>query len=407
MTTITDNFDRANANPIGAPWSTVTGGANLQIVSNRVRGTSTTIPNTARHTTALATRNHYSQARVYFTTSTSAVSANVATRVSTSTHSYYSAGKALEQPDVVNITRCVNGFWTTIGQAGASLPVGGSKVFRLESNGLTHRLYVDGNLTVGPVTDAIASPHPQGLDTNPYVGLHLWAPVLANTEYDDFTGGDLPPPFADGFDRADAAASTTALGPDWTQGAYTFRVSSGRAGPGGTGDRYAIWNGSIGSNDQHAQLRPFWSTSGNEAAPIVRCDAGLTQFYAATTGYGTNERIVRRSGGSFTVLASTGIPPTSGATYRIIAVGTALYAQRNGFTILGPVTDATLSSGSAGMFLYAATSVGHVSADDWSAGVGSVPPAGGGGGEGGGTGQAVVKRYGGLMHSGTRSRGRW
>jgi hypothetical protein len=61
-TTITDNFNRADANPVGSPWNAVVG--NHRILSNELRGNTGGPSHTSNHTTALSSEDHYSQVAV-------------------------------------------------------------------------------------------------------------------------------------------------------------------------------------------------------------------------------------------------------------------------------------------------------------------------------------------------------
>jgi len=60
----TDNFNRANANPIGSPWTTASGESAMQIVSNACTPSSTAADCGAYHSTITWPNDQYSKAKL-------------------------------------------------------------------------------------------------------------------------------------------------------------------------------------------------------------------------------------------------------------------------------------------------------------------------------------------------------
>lgn len=88
-------------------------------------------------------------------------------------------------------------------------------------------------------------------------------------------------------------------------------------------------------------------------------DVGFGPAYrlqtAATSGYivqvsGVESRLYKVVAGSYTQLGSDGPSGATGNKFRIICNGTSISVQKNGSTVIGPVTDATFATGEAGMW---------------------------------------------------------
>lgn len=62
-TLVTDNFNRADANPVGGSWSTLTGQTAMQLVTNRLRGASTASRNGALYAGTFS-KNQFAQAEL-------------------------------------------------------------------------------------------------------------------------------------------------------------------------------------------------------------------------------------------------------------------------------------------------------------------------------------------------------
>ncbi len=166
---ISDNFDRANANPIGAPWVTVTGANPLQISSNTCKGTVSGQHSIAYYNTALSA-NQFAQAKVTGTDT------YVLVRVSSSANTWYAACYAAT--NILRVKKCVNGTITTIGADYSVTITSGTSVIRIEANGTTLTPYVDG-VALATRTDSATA--------TGYAGGDVWS----NGNLDNWSAGDL------------------------------------------------------------------------------------------------------------------------------------------------------------------------------------------------------------------------
>ena len=119
-------------------------------------------------------------------------------------------------------------------------------------------------------------------------------------------------------------------------------------------------------NNQYAQLvMTTPSTTTDEGfGPAIRVNAGGDMYFAQSN---THEiRLYKRVSGSFTQLGSDGPAVAANDVIYIQANGTSLLVKQNGTTVIGPVTDSGVSSGSAGIWL--ATGDTNSRADDFEGG---------------------------------------
>jgi hypothetical protein len=138
-TDVSDNFNRANANPIGGNWTTVPGAGALQIVNNQVQGVGTS--NTV-----------YWNANVFSATQCSRVTmvdlgatyGGPAVRVSTTQHSYYYF-KVANSGTSYEYGKVVNGIWSQLGANVTGTPQA-NDVLTICASGSTLTGYVNGTL---------------------------------------------------------------------------------------------------------------------------------------------------------------------------------------------------------------------------------------------------------------------
>lgn len=156
----------------------------------------------------------------------------------------------------------------------------------------------------------------------------------------------------------------------WTVNAGDFDIQSNSLAPDVSGECWAYWNADSFDDDQYAQAG-IVAVQGNGSAMgvVVRSHASAQSGYSFTVdNYGSPARqLYRLDSGSLTTLASDGTSESSlPVTYRIEAEGTSIRALREGANLWGDQTDATYSSGSAGIHGRYDTSLTRL--DDWEGG---------------------------------------
>lgn len=189
-----DDFNRANANPLDGSWTTGEGGyEDVQLVSNRVRSTGTGEQNVARHTDTFDD-DHYSQ--VEFVTGDNSNRGGPMVRLQSgadeSGYQFHarpaSAWFLYYIDDGLGFNLLDNGSHTY------SLP----DTLRLEVSGTTLDPKING-VSVGTTTHATV--------TSGYPGIYMQSTVVGNVEFDDWEGANLA---ADpiGFDEDEEQAIT-------------------------------------------------------------------------------------------------------------------------------------------------------------------------------------------------------
>ena len=161
---------------------------------------------------------------------------------------------------------------------------------------------------------------------------------------------------SDDMNRPDNAS----LGANWTNIRNAPRITS-NAVRGNTGGAYSLayWSANTFNNDQSASitLPASWA----EAGPIVRF-TGADSGYTAMAHASNLRRIYRVDSGSYNLLANYDGTLASSDTIKLDVSGTTLDYRRNGSS-LGTTTDATYSSGSAGLYVFGDTTV--IGCDNW------------------------------------------
>lgn len=158
---------------------------------------------------------------------------------------------------------------------------------------------------------------------------------------------------ADDFERADGA-----LGANWTaQGNYDSApvILSGRAAPGGAsqGDNSAArYTGISWPDDQYSEITPaVVPTTGNGGvAAHIRIGAAANRDCYGIAGDQSATQLYKFVLSSYTQLGTSGPGIAAGDTLRVWAVGTSIYASKNGSLICGsPITDGDQTAGDAGI----------------------------------------------------------
>lgn len=172
----------------------------------------------------------------------------------------------------------------------------------------------------------------------------------------------------DNFNRAD---SPSGLGANWTTpaGNTAFPLVSNEAnfGTNAASTFNSYYNAVSFPADQYSQaaVGTFRVTSASEGGgPSVRANSGTSNVYVVACNTSAT-LLVKFVGGSATALGSAAASAT-GDVLKLAVSGTSLQAYKNGVSIVGPITDATLSSGSAGLWGYGSSSSGAL--DSWEGG---------------------------------------
>jgi hypothetical protein len=145
----------------------------------------------------------------------------------------------------------------------------------------------------------------------------------------------------------DDFAGTGALSGSWTVSEGTFSRVSGVANPNTDAVNVALYTGDSPPNDQYAKvvLGTVIAATDEGLGPVVRGTASGDMYFAQTN---TNEtRIYRRVSGAYTQVGIDGSACANGDTLTLEISGTSLTCKKNGSTIIGPVTDTNIASGTS------------------------------------------------------------
>jgi hypothetical protein len=174
----TDDFNRADSTDLGANWSVPTGLGALQIVSNRVRGQSTSVLNGELYAGTFA-NDQYAQVVLKTVSADAFNGCGPAVRMTAGGDGYVvlaNAGAGLRLLE-----------WAGGAYAGSLGSYGGASaavndVIRIEAEGTAIRVYQNGNLRISTTDATIASGSP---------GAVCEESTLAEAEFDDWDGGNL------------------------------------------------------------------------------------------------------------------------------------------------------------------------------------------------------------------------
>lgn len=172
----TDNFNRADVNPIGGNWTTITGQTAQQIVSYAVKGTSGTSGSYWNADTP--NNDQYAQIKVWFTSGD--YGAGPVVRCSISADTFYTL--IVTDRTTAQIFKVVGGSWTLLG--GSSITISyfnNGDLIRLEISGTTLTPIIAGT-TYATRTDSAITSGMVGMLNN-YNN--------AYTYLDDWEGGNL------------------------------------------------------------------------------------------------------------------------------------------------------------------------------------------------------------------------
>ncbi len=159
--------------------------------------------------------------------------------------------------------------------------------------------------------------------------------------------------FSSGSDQ-----SLTAYSANWTNLVGSFWVyATGHLTTNALLDVVARWNADTFADDQYAEA-VFTEMTGDYIGVAVRCAAAAETYYGYLSG-STNSYLFKLVSGVNTNLG-TGAPFGAGDVIRLEVSGTTLTPKRNGAVAdIGPVTDASIAGGYAGVCGYGGLSANH------------------------------------------------
>jgi hypothetical protein len=126
------------------------------------------------------------------------------------------------------------------------------------------------------------------------------------------------------------------------------------------------YNGVTWPDDQYSQLTLPTLGSGSDGGPCARVSISAATFYIADTT-SSNMRLMRVISGSWTELTAFGSGATAGDIIRIEVQSTTLKYFQNGTQRLS-TTDSNITSGRAGLLLYAVDDPAAITGDNWEGG---------------------------------------
>jgi hypothetical protein len=186
----TDDFNRANANPIGAPWAKVGGiPGDFQIVSNAATPTTLASDGAAVHTGITWPNDQYCQGKVFVTGSGSSTGPGLALRGTTASETYYRLSFNAAGTGNVDLWRAVAATYTNLWNRTATFTTGDT--VRFEIQGAVIRVFINGVQVGADFTDGspIASGSP-GLSSSS---------TSTTASVDDWVGGDFTASWVYGY----------------------------------------------------------------------------------------------------------------------------------------------------------------------------------------------------------------
>lgn len=181
MILASDNFNRANANPIGSPWTTASGEAAMQIVSN----SATFVTNTdsgCYHSTIVWPNDQYSQAKLTISgTLGTQQGAVLKVRQAPAARTSYQLEVDHAATNNVFLDRIVAGVFTTLTGFPLTVAWTDGDTWELRALGTTISVYRNGVL-VGSATDGNITSGSPGFG---------YSSTETSVSIDDWAGGDF------------------------------------------------------------------------------------------------------------------------------------------------------------------------------------------------------------------------
>lgn len=170
---------------------------------------------------------------------------------------------------------------------------------------------------------------------------------------------------ADDFDRADGG-----LGANWAgvPNESALAIISNECYGGSAAVFGGRYTATAAPNDGYAEIvvgSVVCTTSDEGIGPAYRISSVAQTHYLVQTNQ-NETRLYRVVSGSYAQLGTDGAACVAGDVLRLTCNGTSISVQRNGTTFIGPVTDANIASGAAGIWAAASSSFGR--AASWAMG---------------------------------------
>lgn len=172
-----DDFNRADNINLGVDWSPSPGADPCRITSNTVRAQTVDLPNAEHYDSVVWPADQYSQVRLAALTTVNTRGGGVCVRYGAADMTAYSL---FAHDTGLLLWRWVAGTPTSLGTS--AVPPIVNDVLRLEATGTTIRALVNGVERISVVDSTIATGS---------AGIMFYTDVLANSQVDDWAGGDL------------------------------------------------------------------------------------------------------------------------------------------------------------------------------------------------------------------------
>jgi hypothetical protein len=169
---------------------------------------------------------------------------------------------------------------------------------------------------------------------------------------------------SDDFDRADGA-----LGANWEGvfgGAEAFTVGSNVAVNSVATGGGATYTAVAAPNDQYAECKITTVTADIGCGPGVRMSVS-TAFGYYVEAYSAGVRLRKLLDGTTTTIGTAAGGISANDVVRVEAQGTNITVKVNGATVIGPISDSDIASGSWGIF-GESDIVSELHLDDWAGG---------------------------------------
>lgn len=158
-------------------------------------------------------------------------------------------------------------------------------------------------------------------------------------------------PATEAFTDTDGV-SLTAHSASWTNNYAAFAIFTNSLRPNGgdaTTDACAHWNADAFANDQYAQA--VWAASAvNYMGVSVRVHAAAATFYDLIVSTGDQYYLAKYIAGTGTNLGTANSTTLAvNDVIRIEASGTSITGKEDAVIMIGPITDASIASGYAGV----------------------------------------------------------
>jgi hypothetical protein len=348
----TDNFTRADANPISGPWTVASGSPRVQILSNVASAALTTPPEFAFNTSATWPADQYSEITAGTLTDTSWYIGPAVRLDATAQYGYvflYSAGS-----HVAFLLKYLSSGQTTL--ASGTFTILSTDVVRLTVIG-TFLLVTQNGSVILAAADADLATGSAGIGfytTGPLTNtIGLWAAGSPDS---------VPIAVSDTFGRADQ----NPIAGNWTNVPAVANITgaveivSGKATETATTFfSMAFWNADIFPAYQYSEMSFSSFGAAGVDGPAVRITAagnGYMGIYSASASTLYIDKIVAGNAAGLSSVGGITLSPSD--VLRLEVIGTTLSLKVNGVTKV-TATDSSFLFGSAGMFFYGTS--GHAS----------------------------------------------